>query len=290
MKPTQGEKLFYLCNYAVLSLAALSCLLPLIHLLALSFSGQHAIASGAVSLWPVEWTWENYSALLRGTAIVSAFKNSVVITATGIVLSMAATILGAYPLSRSYFIGRRALTLAIVFTMLFSGGLIPSFLLVKGLGLLNTYWALWLPGLISTFNMLVLRTFFENIPEELVESARMDGCGEWRLMLQMFLPLSLPAIATLCLFYGVAAWNAFLTVLIYINDTSLYNLSVLVQNMIRSQMLLQEMNYDAELAGAITPEGIKSAGIFVMITPMLAVYPFLQKYFVKGVMLGSIKG
>jgi putative aldouronate transport system permease protein len=204
---------------------------------------------------------------------------------------MAFTIMAAYPLSRKDFNARRFFTLAIVFTMLFSGGLIPTFLVVKSLGLVNTYGSLWLPGLISTFNMLIMKSFFENIPEELMEAAKMDGCGEARLLIQIILPLSLPVLATLTLFYGVGYWNSFFSLLIYIQDSNKVNLAVMVQQMIQSQSLMQEINnLQPDDIQQMTPESIKASGIIVMMVPMLIVYPFLQKYFVKGVMLGAIKG
>ncbi|PYI52166.1 carbohydrate ABC transporter permease [Paenibacillus flagellatus] len=291
MKSTFGEKVFYGCNYFVLFALAMSCLLPIVHIVALSLSDAHAVMSGHVSLWPVGWTLESYTALFEGTRIVEAFRNSIVITIVGVAASMTFTILAAYPLSRRYFIGRRPFLLAMVFTMMFSGGLIPSYLVIKELGLINTYGAIWLPALINTYNLLVLRTFFENVPDEIDEAARMDGCGEWRLMAQIMLPLSLPVLATLTLFYGVGFWNSFMNVLIYINDTDKYNLTVLVQQMIKKQSLLQELtSVQSDDLSAITPEGIKAAGIMALIIPMLVVYPFLQKYFVKGVMIGAIKG
>jgi putative aldouronate transport system permease protein len=291
MKDTVGEKVFYAVNYVLLSLIGLSCLLPLIHIVAVSFSDQDAVASGFVSLWPIGLNFQSYKALLDGTNIVGAFRNSIVITVVGVALSMLFTIMAAYPLSRRYFIGRRFFLMMTVFTMLFSGGLIPTYLLVRALGLVDTYGALWLPGLVSTFNMLIMRTYLDNIPEELEEAARMDGCGEVRLIVRIFLPLSLPVMATLALFYGVGYWNAFMNVLIYINDTKKYNLTVLVQQMVQSQQLLQQMNnLQPDDMEAITTESIRSAAIIVMTVPMLIVYPFIQKYFVKGAMIGSIKG
>ncbi|SDD63950.1 putative aldouronate transport system permease protein [Paenibacillus sp. UNCCL117] len=291
MKVSLGEKIFYGVNYVVLSLAALTCILPLFHIVSLSLSSSEAITLGQVGLWPIEFSLEAYSKLISGTDVLGAFKNSVVITVVGTVLNMLFTILTAYPLSRSYFYGRRFFTLAIVFTMLFTAGLIPNYLLIKQLGLLNSYFSLWLPALISAYNLLILRTFFENVPAEIEEAARMDGCGEWRIIFQIVMPLSLPVIATVSLFYGVNHWNAFFNVLIYINDPAKANLSVLVQNMIRSQSLMAEMAMlDPDAFRSLTPESIKSAGIIVMVLPMLIVYPFLQKYFVKGVLIGSVKG
>ncbi|MEK3724244.1 carbohydrate ABC transporter permease [Paenibacillus sp. FSL H8-0034] len=291
MKDTFGERLFYTVNYILMAAAGLLCLLPLVHLASLSLSGKDAVLSGFVTLWPIDSSLESYVMLLRGTPVVRAFMNNVVITLLGVALSMAFTTLAAYPLSRKAFYGRRYLTLAIVFTMLFQGGLIPTYLVIKELGLIDSYGSLWLQGLISTFNMLIMRSFFENIPEELEEAARMDGCGEWKLLMRIMLPLSLPMLATIALFYGVQYWNSFFNVLIYINSPEKYNLTVMIQQMVRSQSLLQEVNKMA--AGEtldVTPEGIKAAGIMVMIIPMLAVYPFLQKYFVKGVMIGAVKG
>jgi putative aldouronate transport system permease protein len=275
----------------ILALLACSCLFPLLNLFALSFSSSEAIKTGKVGLWPVEFNFETYKMLASGTSVYRSFGNSVLITVVGVALSMLATVLAAYPLSRSFFYARRTFTLAMIFTMIFSGGLIPTYLLVHGLGLVNTYWAIWLPGLVSTYNMLILRTYFEQIPAEVEEAARIDGCGEVRLLVQVLLPVSLPVIATLSLFYGVAYWNVFLSMLIYINDSTMQNLSVLVQQMIKNQSVLQQtLLVQPDAQSNVVEEGIKAAGIIVLIIPMLIVYPFVQKYFVKGVMIGSVKG
>jgi putative aldouronate transport system permease protein len=291
MKETLGERVFYTVNIIVLTFAGLICLLPLLHILAVSLSSNTAIATGKVGLWPVELTWRAYISMIEGTNIISAFQNSLIITAAGTAFNMLLTILAAYPLSRKHFYLRRFFTLSIVFTMMFKAGLIPDYMLVKSLHLVDSYWALWLPGLVSVYNMLLLRSFFTAIPGELEEAARIDGCSEWKLIFRIILPLSLPIIATLTLFYGVAHWNSFFNVMIYINDSNKYNLSVLVQNMIQSSSLLTEMsNLNPEDYQMLTPESIKSASVIVMTLPMLVIYPFLQKYFVKGVMLGAVKG
>jgi putative aldouronate transport system permease protein len=291
MKATKGEKTFYTINYIMLALFGLSCLLPLLNIIAVSLSSSDAIMSGTVSIFPREFSMDSYKLLFEGTNVMGAFKNSIVITVVGVILNMVFTILAAYPLSRKYFYGRKFFTMAMVFTMLFGAGMIPSYMLVKFLRLTNTYWAIWIPGLVSTYNMLVMKSFFEGIPEELIEAARIDGCSEVRLLVSIILPLSKAVLATLTLFYGVGNWNNFMGVLIYINETSKYNLSVFVQQMIQSQSLLQQVaSENIEDISQITPEGIKSAGIMVMVVPLMIVYPFLQKYFVKGVMLGSVKG
>ncbi|RXZ82985.1 carbohydrate ABC transporter permease [Paenibacillaceae bacterium] len=292
MRLSRGEKLFYIINYMVLIAAGLSCLLPLLNIVAISFSDYSAIASGFVGLWPVGFNLDSYRALIEGTPILQSFKNSLIITGFGVLFSMLFTILAAYPLSKAIFYKRKFFTLAIVFTMLFGIPTIPAFLVNRELNILDTYWALWLPGLVSAYNMLVLKSFFENIPVEMEEAAQIDGCGEWRLLWQIVLPLSLPVIATLSLFYGVGYWNSFQSLLININSTDKYNLAVLVQGMIANQSLLQSMNnlQPDELEQLITPESIRSAGVVVMLVPLLAVYPFVQKYFVKGVMIGAVKG
>lgn len=292
MRLSYGEKLFSAANHALLLLAGLSCLIPLLHLIALSLSTYEAVASGFVGIWPVGFTLDSYRSLMDGTPIVRCFQNSTVITGFGVLFSMLFTIMAAYPLSKPHFYARKFFTLAIVFTMLFGIQAIPAFLVNRSLGIVNTYWSLWLPGLVSAYNLLVLKSFFEQLPEEMSEAAQMDGCGEWRLLGQIVLPLSMPVLATLTLFYGVGYWNAFQSVLININDSSKFNLAVLVQNMIANQSLLQSMNnlQPQEAQELLTPQSIRSAGIIVMIVPLLVVYPFLQQYFVKGVLIGAVKG
>jgi putative aldouronate transport system permease protein len=291
MSSTRGEKWFYGINYVILFVIGMSCLLPLVHIAAMSLSDKHALMSGVVSFWPVNLDFSGYEALFKETPILRSLANSLIITIVGTALNISFTVLAAYPLSKRYFIGRKVYSFAIIFTMIFSAGLIPTYLLLKSLGLLNNYGALWLPGLVSVWNLMVLRSFFEALPEELEEASRIDGCSEWRLILQIVLPLSLPVIAALSLFYGVSHWNAFMNVLIYINDANKLNLTVLVQQLIQNQTLMQEMaNTQPEMAMKLTPEGMKAAGVIVMTLPMLIVYPFLQKYFVKGVMIGAVKG
>lgn len=293
MKSTVGEKWFYSVNYVILALLGITCLFPLINTIAVSLSDTQAIASGKVTFYPIGWNMEAYVSLLKGTRILSALQNSIIITIVGVALSMTVTIMTAYPISRGIFYGRRFFTLAMVFTMLFSGGLIPTYLVVKSLGLMDSYFALWLPALISTYNLLVMRTFFENIPSEVDDAARIDGCSEMAYLTRIVLPLSMPVIATITLFYSVSYWNMFMNVLIYINETSKFNMTVLIQKMVQSQNLLQELVNSGATSGVsveVVPESLKAAGVLIMVLPMLLVYPFLQKYFVKGVMLGSVKG
>ncbi|OPH50553.1 ABC transporter permease [Paenibacillus ferrarius] len=291
MRENTAGKWFHASVHAILLLAAVSCLIPLINIIAVSFSDSAAIDSGFVWLWPIHFNLEAYKTLFIGSRVIPSFMNSLYITVIGTGLSLLCTTLAAYALSRKYCYGRKFMTLAMVFTMMFSGGLIPFFLLIKSFGLINTYWSLWLPGLVGAYNLLLMRSYFEGIPAEIEESARIDGCGEWRLLVQIFLPLSMPVVATICLFLAVGYWNSFLNVLIFINDAEKMNLTVFVQQMVQSQsMLIQTIALQPEDLENMSPEAVKAGGIVIMTLPMLIVYPLLQKYFVKGVMLGAIKG
>ncbi|NOU67431.1 ABC transporter permease subunit [Paenibacillus sp. LMG 31461] len=290
MKATRGENIFYTINYIVLGLIALTCILPFIHIVALSLSERTAVDSGHVAFWPIGMQFTAYKIFFVASPALSAFKNSIIITLVGVVLSLLGTILAAYPLSRSYLMGRRYLVLGMVFTMLFSGGLIPTYLVIKSMHLIDSYWALWLSGFISTYNMLLMKSYFENIPYEVQEAARIDGCSDTSLLVRIILPLSLPMLATLALFYGIGFWNSFMNVLMYINKSEMMNLTVVVQAMLQKNDLLNSPSLNVEEQAAVATEMVKAVGVVVMVVPMLVVYPFLQKYFVKGVMLGSVKG
>lgn len=290
MRITSKERLFYAVNYGLLSVAALTCLYPIINLFAISLSSNEAVLSGRVNLWPVDISRISYETILHGTSIVRAFQNSVILTVVGVAICLLFTLLAAYPLSKKTFYARKPFTLAIVFTMLFNGGLIPNYLLIKSLGLIDTYMAIWLPAAISVYNMLIAKNFFENLPEELEEASRIDGAGEWTYIAKIVVPLSAPMLAAIALFYAVGLWNMFMNVLIYINNPLKYNLSVLVQHIVSSQSLRQDLSLNLDEIDNITPEGVKAAGVMIMIAPLLVVYPFLQKYFVKGAMIGAIKG
>lgn len=290
MKASRGEKTFLIIVHTVLILIALTCILPFLHLIALSISEGHAVSLGKVWIWPVGLDFTAYQYFFEKTPAFRAFTNSVVITLGGTVLSMLATVLTGYPLSRAYLYGRKWLTTAALFTMLFGGGMIPTYLVMNNFHLVNTYWALWFIGLISTYNMLIVKSYFESIPGEVIDSAQIDGCGEVQLLARIVLPLSLPMLATITLFYGVGYWNMFMNVILYINRSEMQNLTVIVQSMLQLQGLADITSMDMIQQQQLVNEKVKAVGVMVMVLPMLAVYPFLQKYFVKGIMLGSIKG
>jgi len=279
--------------YTFLGLSSLIALFPLWYEVAASFSSSRAITAGEVMLWPIEFNLHAYDRLFNDGQILIGLRNTILITVVGTALNMIMTILAAYPLSRRRLMGRSGLLMFVTFTMLFVSGIIPSFILVKTLGLMDTYWALWLPGLISTYNMFVMKTFMEGLPDEIEESAAMDGAGDWRVLMQIMLPLCKPIIASLSLFYAVGWWNSYFSVLLYITKTTSQSLMVKLYQMI-NQVDASLLNNTGGSEGAgqilLTPEGIKAAAIVIAVTPILCVYPFLQKHFVKGVLIGSVKG
>ena len=295
-KESVPTKLTYAIIYLFLAVLAFLTLFPFVNVLATSLSSSRAIMSGEVFLWPKEINFYSFRNLIEDGQLFIAMKNTVVITLVGTFFNIAATVMAAYPLSRRRLKGRNTILMMITFTMLFGGGIIPNFILVKSLGIMNTYWALWLPGLVSTYNFFVMKTFFEGLPTELEESAAIDGANDLLIIWRIILPLSLPIIAALTLFYAVGWWNSYFNVLIYITSSSKLSLMVKLLQMIdtTSQNLLNVNSTNgsegALMQTMITPEGIRAAAIIISITPILCVYPFLQKYFVKGVLIGSIKG
>jgi putative aldouronate transport system permease protein len=284
-----GSGRLYWLNNVLLALLALAALFPFVNIIAVSFSSSRAINAAEVLLWPVEFNISAYQNLIRDGQLFVAMKNTVLITGVGTLLNMLFTVMAAYPLSKQRLKGRSVMLMAILFTMLFSGGLIPNFLLINAYGLVNTYWALWIPALISAYNMFVMKSFFENLPEELEESASIDGASALTILWRIIMPLSKPVLAALTLFYAVGWWNSYMSVLIYIRSTDKTSLMVKLYQMIDlvSPDLLKGEGVTEML---ITPEGIRAAAIVIAMVPILMVYPFLQKHFIKGVLLGSIKG
>jgi putative aldouronate transport system permease protein len=280
-------------NYLILGVCSLFALYPFWYEIVSSVSSSRAITAGEVFLWPVEFNTEAYRRLFQDGQLFVAMRNTILVTIVGTALNMAITTLAAYPLSRRRLMGRNTLLMFITFTMLFVSGVIPNFILIKSLGLMDTYWALWLPALISTYNMFVMKTFMEGLPEEVEESAAIDGAGDWRILIQIILPLCKPIMAALSLFYAVGWWNSYFSVLLYITKTTMQTLTLKLYQMILQvdQNLLNNLSGSEGVAQVtLTPEGIKAAAIVIAVTPILIVYPFLQKHFVKGVLIGSVKG
>ncbi|CAG7658968.1 carbohydrate ABC transporter permease [Paenibacillus allorhizosphaerae] len=288
-----SNRIFHSMNAILLGFIGLITLFPFLNVIANSLSGSRALASGEVFLWPVDWTFEGFHNLIEDGQLFIGMRNTITITMIGTCLNLIATMLAAYPLSRGRLRGRNALLMGITFTMIFSGGIIPNFILIKSLGLMNSYWALWLPNLISTYNMFVMKSFYEGLPVELEESAVMDGANDFQILGRIIIPLSMPILAALGLFYAVSWWNAYFNVLMYItSSTKLSLMMVLYQKMnnVSETLLTIGGSEGAMDSQNLTPEGIRAAAIVTATAPILMVYPFLQKYFIKGVLIGSVKG
>lgn len=268
-----------------------TCIVPFLYMIALSFSSNEAIISQKVGLWPVDFTAETYKTILSDMDMLYTLGYSIVLTIFYTLVCMFLTICAAYPLTKKRLKGRNFILTALVFTMYFSGGLIPSYILVKNLGMMNSVWSLVLPGAMSVFNMIILKTFFSNLPESLEESAAIDGCSDLGILIKIVLPLSLPSIATLSLFYAVDRWNGFQDALFYITKKELYPMQMkLYQIISANQQLDNQQGGEGSVGSYIVPESLKAASVMFTTIPILLIYPKLQKYFVDGVMTGAIKG
>ncbi|WP_246941794.1 carbohydrate ABC transporter permease [Bacillus pinisoli] len=284
-----SSKIFDLFNILFLALLSLSMLLPLISVIAKSFSSSEAISKGEVYFWPIEFTLINYEYVFHDASIWRAFFISVLITVGGTLINLLATTSLAYPLSRPEYKGKKIILFLVLFTMIFSAPLIPSYLVVKSFGMVDTLWALVIPSMISAFNFFVMRSFFQNIPSTLIDAARIDGLGELGILFRIVLPLSKPVLATIGIFYGVSHWNNYQSALYFLNDPKLYPLQVKLRQMIVNDEMAVEANSVFSSMALNSPEGIQMATVVVATLPILLLYPFLQKHFVKGSMIGSIK-
>lgn len=280
------DKIFNAVVYTILVLVGLAVLFPLFFVLSVSVTPMaEVLKNGGYIIFPKNVTFAAYRELLGDRAIPRAFLVTVFITVVGTIVNMALTLLMAYPLSRKTLPGRGFFLLFILITMLFNGGLIPLYLTVKATGLLNTVWAMIIPGAIGTFNVLIMKSFFENIPEELLESARMDGAKELRIMMQLVMPLSIPVMLTIGLFYTVGHWNSFFSAIMFITNPELNPIQVILRN-----ILTEPSNSVDRLDVPVPTEAMQMAAVVVACLPVIVVYPFIQKHFTKGMIIGSIKG
>lgn len=270
-------------------------ILPILHVAAISFSSSTAINRGLVTFYPKGFNLNAYIKVWEAGTVPNAFKNSVIYTVVGTAINMVLTITTAYPLSKKDLPFKKFYTTLIVITMFFGGGLIPRFLLVTKLGLYNTMWALILPGAISSWNLIVMRTFFQSIPVEIEESAYLDGANDMQILFRIVLPLSQASLATIGLFYAVGHWNSWFSALIYLKSNSKYPLQLVLREIVIQGQMAKELAEQGDTflwqeMEMVSVESLKYATLFISIVPMLIVYPFIQKYFVKGVMIGSLKG
>lgn len=293
VRETAQDRAFNALNITFLSLFGLVILYPLIYILSNSFSATYAVISGQVWLYPVDFSLKGYEAVFRNENIGIGYGNSIFYSVAGTAVSVALTIMAAYPLSRKDMIGRNVFMGLFAFTMLFNGGLIPFYLIVRDLGLTNTVWAMLLPNALSVWNVIIARTYFDTtIPKELLEAARIDGCNDFRFISRVVIPLSGPIIAVLCLFYAVGIWNSFFDALIFLKDAKMYPLQIVLRNILIANTVDANTMLDEKvlLRAQGLAELLRYSLIIVASVPVLMIYPFVQRFFVKGIMLGSVKG
>ena len=292
IRDTLGDRLFYAGCDLITALFMLAVLYPLVYILSASFSSADAITSGRMWLYPVDFSLVGYRYILKYDAIWLGYRNTLFYTFAGTLINVAMTMTCAYGLSRRGMRGRRFFTMLFTFTMIFSGGMIPNYLLMKDLRLLNTVWCMLLPGAISAYNLIVAKTFIENsIPGDLLEAARIDGCSDVRFFFSIVLPLSKAILAVLLLMYAAAHWNAYFNAFLYLTDKKLYPLQIFLrQILVQSNMSADMLDPEAMAQMQTLQQILKYAVIVVSTAPMLCLYPFVQKYFRQGVMIGSIKG
>ncbi|WP_074103162.1 carbohydrate ABC transporter permease, partial [Paenibacillus sp. P3E] len=298
VRETGRDKVFLIINYIYVLLALVIVAYPVIYMISASFSDPKYVGSGEMWLWPRGFTLKGYQIVFENSKIWTGYANTICYTLLGTAINLVVTMPAAYALSRKDFVGRNFFMGMFMITMFFGGGLVPTYILVKNLGMVNTVWSIVIPSAASIWNIIVARTFFQSsIPKELQDAAQIDGCTNMRLFVKIILPLSMPIIAVMALFYGVGNWNSYFSALIYLNDESKYPLQLIL----RQILVLQEMSaqaggaMDSASAAALNNKAevaslVKYAVIIVSTVPIIAVYPFLQRYFVQGVMIGSVKG
>ncbi|APO45521.1 ABC transporter permease [Paenibacillus xylanexedens] len=290
MSENTANRIFNTVNVILIVITMVLCLAPFIHIIAISLSSNRAIGSGEVSFFPRELSFEAYTKVFADGSMIRSLIYTIWLTVLSTVLSMVMTIAAAYPLAKSNLKGRKWFMLVIVVTMFFSGGIIPEYILIKNLHLLDSTWGLILPGLISPFYMIILITFFRGIPESLEEAAGIDGSSHFGTLMRIILPLSLPVMATLSLFYAVGRWNGFQDALMYITKPELYPLQLKLYQMIQQNQITELMQNEGIGAVQVLPESLKAASVIFSTLPILLVYPWLQRYFISGVMVGAVKG
>ncbi len=283
------DRLAQMIIYTILIVISLLSLFPFFYVAIVSITPETETISKGVVLVPDQHTWAAYRTVLSDSfGIIDAYKVTILRTIAGTSLNMIATTLAAYALSRKALPGRSGILFLIVFTILFSGGTIPTYLVVKSLGMIDSFWALIIPGLVSAFNLIIVKGFFDQLPGELLESATVDGAGEWTTLWRIVLPLSLPSVATIGLFYAVGHWNSYFDGVLYINDRGLWPLQVVLRTILLQSQIEQvaEQSNDASVSSL----SIQMAAVIVSTVPILLVYPFVQKHFAKGVLIGAVKG
>lgn len=287
IRRTRGEAVFDTVNYILLTLLGIVTLYPIVNVLAISLSSYTGYLRNPTMILPVELNLDAYRSILANPLIVSSYGNTIAVTLIGTAINVALTVITAYPLAKDKVRGSRVLMFGIVFTMMFSGGIIPTFLVVRSLHLIDTLWALILPCAMTTTNFIIVKNFFESVPDSIEESAKMDGAGDFRILWSIVVPLSVPVLATVTLFYAVSNWNRLFDAVMYLNSRSNWTLPILLKEIITEN---SDLLADPSVVNQILPKTMQCATIVVTILPIMLVYPFLQRYFMKGIMLGAVKG
>lgn len=285
-----SNRLFNTINYSLLTLVSLITIIPFVYIVSMSFASPGEVAKGGLLLFPSKFTLGAYKYIFSTDTMVRSILISIYITVFGTLINLLLTSFTAYPLAKATLRGRRTILLMVLITMLFSGGLIPTYFVVKAFGMINTYWSLMIPSAISAFNLIVLKNFFQQIPDSLIDSAKIDGCNDVGILFRIVLPLSMPAMATFGLFYAVGHWNTFFNAVMYMNDAEKFPVQVILRQIVLlSQDQIGNTTSQQDPTDYL-PQTIRMASIVVATVPIVLVYPFLQKHFAKGVLLGSIKG
>ncbi len=290
---SKGDRTYYTIVNVIMLLLLGIVAYPLVYIISASFSSPSAVASGRVVLWPVDFGLEGYQAVFRNKDIVGGYLNTFFYTFAGTALNVIMTMIGAYPLSRKDLKGRDFFMLLFTFTMIFSGGMIPGYILMQQLHLINTPWVMIVPGAISVYNLIITRTFIQStIPSDLLDASQIDGCSDTRYFFSIVLPLSKSILATITLFYAVGHWNAYFNAFLYLNDRKLFPLQIILREILIANTIDASQVVDPELEQAKQgmADLLKYSLIVVSSLPVMIMYPFVQKYFVKGVMIGAIKG
>ena len=291
IKMEPAEKSVNIISIIVCVLLLIISLFPILNLVATAFSRGSAEVSGKVYIWPVGFQIEGIKIIINGTSFFRSMLNTLILTFVGVAVSMAVTTLFAYPMSKQHLKGRKLLTVLCVINMVFSGGIIPSYIVVKSLNLLNTYWSIILPSAVSVFNMLIIKNYFEGLPGEVMESAAVDGSGDLRTLVRIVVPMSVPVLATISLLYAISYWNGYFNVIMYISKADKLTLQVFIRNLIADTgTVTEQVDRSPETLGLLS-SGVIVAGVTVLgLVPIVAVYPLVQRFMVQGITVGSVKG
>lgn len=290
IKKSVGDRIADFLIYLILGLIALSTVLPFLYVVSGSFATEKELTERAFFIVPTVWSTNAYKYAIKTVNILRGLRNSIFLTALGTFMCMLFSLMFAYPLSKPHFKGRNWIMNMVIVTMLFGGGMIPSYIVYSAYGLVDTYWALILPGLISPFNMIIIKKFFQGLPSELEEAAYVDGANDLKIFARVALPLSKPVIASISLFYGVGFWNDYFGSMIYLTSVEKYPIQIQLRSIILQSSAIASADNDFDINGAPPDKAVKMACTVIATVPILCIYPFVQKYFTKGVMVGAVKG